>query len=53
MREDLAGYPRFRTQMGDAAFTLSREKARFLCTFVGGENARGGYYLCTPEGEAV
>lgn len=44
------GYPRFRDALGGGAFSLSREEALFLCTFVEDD---GGYYLCTPAGEAV
>ncbi|MCI6377463.1 MAG: GNAT family N-acetyltransferase [Clostridiales bacterium] len=45
------GYPRFADGMGQGSFMLTREQARFLCTFVPQEH--GGYYLCTPAGKQV
>lgn len=51
VRENEPGYPRFRDALGDAAFSLERGEARFLCSFVQNANKRGGYYLCTPAGE--
>lgn len=50
MPDDRIGYPRFEDALGGEAFSLDREEALFLCTFV---EEDGGYYLCTPAGEAV
>lgn len=46
--DDRAGYPRFTDSLGSGSFSLDREEALFLCTFM-----EEGYYLCTPAGEAV
>lgn len=53
MRDDRAGYPRFEDALGGDSFRLPREEASFLCTFVEDETEGGGYYLCTPAGEAA
>lgn len=53
VREEELGYPRFRDALGNAAFLLERDEARFLCTFVQDADGRGGYYLCTQTGEEV
>ncbi len=48
---DADGYPRFADGMGEGSFRLTREEARFTCTFVRDET--GNYYLCVPQGEAA
>lgn len=46
------GYPRFLDAAGNDTFEVSREDARFLCTFVPSEDG-GGYYECSVAGEQV
>lgn len=50
MPDDQLGYPRFFDAMGERSFSLTREEASFLCTFVESEGGRGGYYECQAQG---
>lgn len=53
MMWDAEGYPRFMDALMEENFSLSRDEARFTAMFVPGGDGRGGYYLCTPEGEQI
>lgn len=45
------GYPQFLSGVDNRDFSLSRDDATFLCTFV--PEGHNGYYQCTPEGVAA
>lgn len=45
------GYPWFVGALQEDDFSVSREEARFMATFV--ESGEGDYYRCQPVGQAV